>query len=620
MSALKTCPQCGSEYELDVMFCPRDGSTLRAPAGSSLVGTIVADRYHILRKLGEGGMGQVYLAEHVKMGRKSAIKVMNPGMSSDTDAIGRFNREAANASRISQNNVAAIYDFGETPDGLIYLAMEYVDGEPLTALMEREGALTPARAADITRQVAAALDAAHDMGIVHRDLKPDNIMLARQRDGADLVKVVDFGIAKAQGGDGQKVTKTGLVVGTPEYMSPEQLAGDALDGRSDTYTLGLVAFHMLTGKLPFPSDTIQESMIMRLTDRPRTLAEMRPELTWPQPVQDTFDRVLQRKAEDRYQRSSQFATALTNAVRGLQGAPAGAAVSATAAVAQPLGGTLPPTRVRDGAVAGASPGGAPPATTAAPSSTSSAHRSRALLPLGAGGGLLVAAAAAWFFLGSHRAAPGGAADSTQARSQQVAANDTQPLSHVAAPASSSDTTRSAAADTGHSAGAPAHAGAGTSAQLASGTTTPPRHDAAAPRTMLVPPGPSAAVAHTASSGAPAGTRTSHAETGGAASVSAADAATARAQMDSAANLLVSDNPDAARAIRMLYAALRQLPTRDDSVTAEYHVGEALFLQAEQQSDDALRRKGCDVLRPLRGAAGSTFHSAIMSLFGDRKCQ
>src|SRR5204863_13642 len=149
-------------------------------------------------------------------------------------------------------NVAGIYDFGETPDGLIYLAMEFIEGESLTSLIEKHGALAPMRAAEINRQSADALGAAHDMGIVHRDLKPDNIMIAKARDGGDLVKVVDFGIAKAHGNEAQKVTKTGMVVGTPEYMSPEQLSGDKLDGRSDIYSMGLVAFNMLTGLLPFP--------------------------------------------------------------------------------------------------------------------------------------------------------------------------------------------------------------------------------------------------------------------------------------------------------------------------------------------------------------------------------
>jgi serine/threonine protein kinase len=220
---MKVCPVCGTEYSDDVKFCPNDGQTLRAAApASDLVGQVVADRYHVTKKLGEGGMGQVYLAEHVKMGRRSAIKVMNPAMVHDPDAVARFNREAANASRITHPNVCAIYDFGETGDGLIYLAMEFIEGEPLTDLLKRDESLPTVRAARIFAQVADALQAAHDLGIVHRDLKPDNIMLTRGRTGADVVKVVDFGIAKAIGGDdSQKVTRTGLVVGTPEFMSPE---------------------------------------------------------------------------------------------------------------------------------------------------------------------------------------------------------------------------------------------------------------------------------------------------------------------------------------------------------------------------------------------------------------
>jgi serine/threonine-protein kinase len=288
---------------------------------------MIAERYHVIRKLGEGGMGQVYLAEHVKMGRRSAVKVMNPGMVHDADAISRFNREAANASRINHPNVAGIYDFGETPDGLIYLAMEFIEGEPLTALVAATGALPPVRAAEITRQTADALAVAHDMGIVHRDLKPDNIMIAKNRDGLDCVKVVDFGIAKATGGgsgggnESQKVTKTGLVVGTPEYMSPEQLAGDKLDGRSDVYSLALVTFHMLSGRLPFPSETAQESMIMRLTDKPKSLSEMRPETAWTPEIQAVMDRALQRDAKLRYQTATEFGRALYAAVEQMPTSP-----------------------------------------------------------------------------------------------------------------------------------------------------------------------------------------------------------------------------------------------------------------------------------------------------------
>jgi serine/threonine protein kinase len=316
---VKICPVCSTEYPDDVRFCSNDGQTLRAASPAhDLVGRVVADRYHVLRKLGEGGMGQVYLAEHVKMGRKSAIKVLSPAMVYDPDAVARFNREAANASRITHPNVCAIYDFGETPEGLIYLAMEFIEGEPLTDLLAREGALPPRRAALVCMQVADALQAAHDLGIVHRDLKPDNIMLTRGRDGSDVVKVVDFGIAKAVGGDdSQKVTKTGLVIGTPEFMSPEQLAGDKLDGRSDIYSLALVLFKMVTGKLPFEASTVQETMIQRLTEEPLTLAAARPDLRFPSGLQAIFDAGLTRSPVDRYQTAAKFANDIASVV-GLQ--------------------------------------------------------------------------------------------------------------------------------------------------------------------------------------------------------------------------------------------------------------------------------------------------------------
>ncbi|HZI22495.1 MAG TPA: serine/threonine-protein kinase, partial [Gemmatimonadales bacterium] len=316
---MKICPVCSTEYADDVRFCPSDGQTLRSSSpGTDLVGQVLADRYHVVKKLGEGGMGQVYLAEHVKMGRKSAIKVMSPSMVHDPDAVARFNREAANASRISHPNVCAVYDFGETPEGIIYLAMEFVEGEPLTDLLAREGSLPVPRAGAIFLHVADALQAAHDLGIVHRDLKPDNIMVSRGRDGTDHVKVVDFGIAKAVGGGAaQKVTKTGLVVGTPEFMSPEQLAGDTVDGRSDLYALALVLFKMLTGQLPFAGTTAQDTMISRLTDEPAKLVDVRPDVGFPPGLQATLDTALTRNPADRYQSTAKFASDVAT-VLGLQ--------------------------------------------------------------------------------------------------------------------------------------------------------------------------------------------------------------------------------------------------------------------------------------------------------------
>jgi len=394
---VKICPVCSTEYPDDVKFCPNDGQTLRAAApASDLVGQVVADRYHVIKKLGEGGMGQVYLAEHVKMGRRSAIKVMNPSMVHDPDAVARFNREAANASRITHPNVCAIYDFGETPDGLIYLAMEFIEGEPLTDLLEREGALPVRRAAGIFLQVADALQAAHDLGIVHRDLKPDNIMLTRRQAGDDVVKVVDFGIAKAVGGDdsGQKVTKTGLVVGTPEFMSPEQLSGDKLDGRSDLYSLALVFYRMLAGKLPFEATTVQETMIKRLTDEPATLAALRPDLTFPPGLQPVLDTALARSPVERYQAVAKFAADVASVT--------GMGRGHTTAVPQTRAGADAKTQLLDAPVA--------------------APRKRSVVPVAIGAVLVLGAGGAgWALLGG---VGNGAQPDTSGVSRDTAPNPT----------------------------------------------------------------------------------------------------------------------------------------------------------------------------------------------------
>ncbi len=403
---MKVCPVCSTQFGDEVKFCPNDGQTLRSTTpGSSLVGQVVADRYHIVKKLGEGGMGQVYLGEHVKMGRRSAIKVMNPQMVHDPDAIARFNREASNASRISHPNVCAIYDFGETADGLVYLAMEFIEGEPLTDVLTREGTLPVARAARIFAQTADALQAAHDLGIVHRDLKPDNIMVTRGRDGSDVVKVVDFGIAKAVGGDeaGQKVTKTGLVVGTPEFMSPEQLAGDVVDGRSDLYALALVFFQTLTGRLPFEAETVQETMIKRLTDEPATLAATRPDLAFPDGLQPVLDSALTRSPTERYQTVGKFA----DDVKSVTGATASrnVAVPATREFADGA------TQLLDAAATKQVAAKRAPAARTAPLP---AVRRRSIVPVMVGAVVLLGAAGAGVFLLGNNRQNGAAlgADST----------------------------------------------------------------------------------------------------------------------------------------------------------------------------------------------------------------
>ena len=386
MNEVKVCPQCGNEVSDGSRFCPLDGAALRPKGGTSakdLVGTLIAERFLVLDTLGEGGMGRVYLAEHVRMGRRCALKVMSPRMAADPDAISRFNREAANAARISHANVCAVYDFGETSDGMVYLAMELVEGVPLTKLVEQQGALPPARAGSIAMQTAEALAAAHELGIVHRDLKPDNIMVARGRDGSDVVKVVDFGIAKMADNDAQKVTKTGLVVGTPEYMSPEQLAGDRMDGRSDIYSLALVTFNMLTGALPFPADSQQEAMIMRLTDRPKRLSEMAPATAWTPELQAVLDRALARDAEERYASALDFGRELRAAIDRLPGSArpsSGTQILSSEPVSAPAG--VPRTSVGAAAVTGRAGDGttALPATLSAPAGPSSGVSGRRRFP------------------------------------------------------------------------------------------------------------------------------------------------------------------------------------------------------------------------------------------------
>jgi eukaryotic-like serine/threonine-protein kinase len=271
------CPVCGVRYPSSDRFCANDGQSLRAhqPQPDPLIGTVVGDRYFIERRLGQGGMGVVYLAEHVRIGRKCAIKVLRPEHLDDPDAVTRFQREAANLSRVNHPNIAGLFDYGESAGRLLYLAMEYVDGEALVSVLNREGPLPPGRVAGIVAQTSAALRAAHELGIVHRDLKPENIIVGRGPNDTEIVKVVDFGIARAVKETAQRVTMTGAIVGTLAYMSPEQISGEDVDSRSDLYSLALVTYVLLTGKLPFKSDTA-EDIARRCVERPAPLATLAP--------------------------------------------------------------------------------------------------------------------------------------------------------------------------------------------------------------------------------------------------------------------------------------------------------------------------------------------------------
>ncbi len=319
----KTCPVCATVYADTDAFCPKDGTTLRMDeTANTLVGSVIADRYLVSKLLGEGGMGQVYLAGHVRLPQQAAIKVLHSSMVQDAAAIARFNREAANAARIEHERVARVFDFGETSNGLVYLAMEFVPGRTLTEVLEEAGRLPPERAANIVYQVADGLEAAHRISIVHRDLKPDNILVVSDESGADKCKVVDFGIAKAfDGSESRKtqLTQAGAIIGTPEFMSPEQVLGENLDARSDVYALAVVAYHLLTGSLPFVATTPERSLTMRLIQDPSPLAETAPDVEWPVALQEAFDRALAREPEGRTPSALQFAEELIAATEGWTG-------------------------------------------------------------------------------------------------------------------------------------------------------------------------------------------------------------------------------------------------------------------------------------------------------------
>ena len=254
-----------------------------------LIGRVLLGRYRVLSVLGEGGMGRVYLADQ-KMGaatRKVAIKTLHPELSGDPQLIARFHRESETVIELSHPNTIQFYDFGELDDGALIIVMEYIEGESLASILER-GALEPGRVDRLLIQICGSLHEAHQRGIVHRDLKPENVLLTERGGHRDFVKVLDFGIAKRSeaegnpgGGPKPRLTTKGMVLGTPPYMSPEQFSGQALDARSDIYSLGVMAYEMLTGRLPFEANTPWEWATKHLMAEPIPFDAQSP--PWPIP-------------------------------------------------------------------------------------------------------------------------------------------------------------------------------------------------------------------------------------------------------------------------------------------------------------------------------------------------
>jgi serine/threonine-protein kinase len=368
------CPKCQTVYPVGVDVCPKDGARLApsmseivnaptlnepaataalatAPAASdptfdSLIGATLAGRYQIVRRIGEGGMGAVYEAKHTLIGKRVAVKVLLEKFLTKSDFVARLLQEARLASSIGHENIVDVTDFGTTDDGRSFVVMEFLDGEALSQLVMREAPLPVERSLRIARQVASALGAAHAKGIYHRDVKPENVYLVRRGD-ADFVKVVDFGISKAvkqggQEGDGAesyRLTHTGLLLGTPLYMSPEQARGDEdLDHRVDVWALGVMMYECLTGEVPFRANNYLGIISQVLTHTAVPPSKLRPELGIPDAVEAVVMRAMEKDRSLRYAAMADLERDLERLLAGDQnvGLPlAGAAVPGHEPMAPP---------------------------------------------------------------------------------------------------------------------------------------------------------------------------------------------------------------------------------------------------------------------------------------------
>ncbi len=256
---------------------PKTPSRTPAFAPEALLGTTIDGRYRLTGHLASGGMGAIFRAQHVHLRRDVALKVMRPELASSPELVGRFRREAQIASSLTHPNIVPVSDFGKSREGYLFLAMELLEGESLFERLRRERTIPVDEALEILIQVCSGLEAAHRLGVVHRDLKPENIFL-ELRGGRTVARILDFGIAKMADPLSRNDTHAGIVVGTPEYLSPEQALGTAVDLRADLYAVGLVAWRMLAGHHPFESDDPRALLMMQATQPVPALTAARPEL------------------------------------------------------------------------------------------------------------------------------------------------------------------------------------------------------------------------------------------------------------------------------------------------------------------------------------------------------
>jgi serine/threonine-protein kinase len=317
---MPVCATCGTSYGSTVRICVRDGTPLvTRRTDHQHLGTLLDGKYRIDSFITAGGMGSVYRAVHVMLDKTVAVKVIKNELVTSDEVVARFQREARAASNLNHPNIVSVYDLGQTPEGTLYIAMEFIDGPSLKEVIRRNGPLTPWDSIDILRQVASALSSAHRKQIVHRDLKSDNLMLASEGD-RKVVKLVDFGIAKTFD-ESTQLTAAGYMLGTPHYMSPEQAAGRPVDHRADLYSLGVILYEMITGEVPFGDAAVTSVLVRLATEVPPIPSARRPDLRVLPALDAVAMRCLEKDPERRFQSADEFADALERALAEINSQP-----------------------------------------------------------------------------------------------------------------------------------------------------------------------------------------------------------------------------------------------------------------------------------------------------------
>ncbi len=313
---MTTCPKCGARYSANQRLCPHDGTVLEPdePSEFTQVGKVLDNKYRLDSYLSRGGMGVVYRATHVMLGRPVAVKLIKPELVTSPDIVRRFQREARAVTHLNHPNIVEVYDLGQTEDGTLYIAMELVQGESLNATIKSAGPLPPDRIVKILGQIASALALAHRNNIVHRDLKPHNIMVSQGEDGHDVAKLLDFGIAKTFEIDANtQLTSTGSTLGTPQYMSPEQASGAGVDARSDLYSLGIILYEMLIGEVPFSDPSTPAVLVKHMTQAPMPPSRRRPDLRVSPALETIALRLLEKDPANRFQTAGELGAELQRA-------------------------------------------------------------------------------------------------------------------------------------------------------------------------------------------------------------------------------------------------------------------------------------------------------------------